>query len=298
MGVICGGYMFRFILVLLLLINGGSIFGAEDGENSWLRYEDVPKVRGMDIDINGVRHDDYAFYAALQYGSKSVDVLYMIFECEEKLAPHDVVYLYVPGDAKYGKIVRLNGRKRADGHSFTGIKLFSKYDNVSAQMNISIKVRSLWDSSKLDVDMEAYCILKDTREMRKSSFALKGNLDAVMNDACYIEAVHMFQSPELKGRWDHRSDPPHIRGKISMGDWGLFPESGMSNQAVLNVYEKDAVTAKMTRTFRVEPAGAYSEFTFYPWKRLRERREYGMKLMMDLSPFFGQLTVFDSMVLR
>ncbi len=79
----------------------------------------------------------------------------------------------------------------------------------------------------------------------------KGSLTAVRNDAVYIDAMRLFCVPELKGRWDHRSDPPHVRGKISMGKLGLVPESGISDKARLLIFEKDGIKPKMTRRFRI-----------------------------------------------
>jgi hypothetical protein len=264
----------------------------------WLKYEAVEKTRGMDLPIKGLRAEEYACYAALQYGSKASEVVYLVFDCVKKLSPHNYVYVYIPEHARYGKPVRLKGRKRAGVYVFPSVSFKSRYGELDMLTDIDIKARSLWDALDIDVDIEVSCVLRDLKKARKSKFLLKGSLAVTMNDAVYIDVVPLLQPPVLKGRWDHRSDPPHVRGKISVGKLGLIPESGISDKARLNIYEKDSKKLKMTRSFKVNPRGAYTEFTFYPWKRLKERREYDMKLMMDLSPFFGQLSAQDRMVLR
>ncbi len=286
-------------LLVLMIVSQITFLSICQGEEvDWLKYEAVEKTRGMDLPIKDLRAKEYACYSALQYGSKASEVVYLVFDSVKKLSHHDYVYVYIPEHARYGKPVRLKGRKRAGVYVFPSVSLRSKYGEVDLSTDIDIKARSLWDDLDLDVDVEISCILKDLKKAQKSKFVLKGSLDVTMNDAVYIEVVHLLQPPVLKGRWDHRSDPPHVRGKISVGKLGLIPESGISDKARLNIYEKDSKKLKMTRSFRDDPRGAYTEFTFYPWKRLKERREYDMKLIMDLSPFFGQLSVTDRMVLR
>ena len=241
---------------------------------------------------------DHAFYASIHYGKAAGDVLHIVFDCSKKLAPHDVIYLYIKGHRRYGRPVRLRGRKRGDSYGFPTVALNSTYGAVSVEETFKLHVRSLWDAGRLDADLDVMCKLSHSETMKKSSFRLRGDIEPVMNSAVYIEPVRLLTSPELKGRWDHRSDPPHVRGKIGMGKLGLMPEIGISDKADLIVYEQDESKPRMKRRFRVAPGGAYTEFTFYPWKRLREQKEYDMKLSMDLGPFFQALSVTDRMVLR
>lgn len=286
----------RFLLISLLFCSAVSSYGA--GNAKWIRHDKVQLLRGMDLPVKTFRTKDCVFYSGLQYGPKASDVIYLAFDCKERLSPHDVIYAYIPAHAKYGKALRLKGRRRGDSYSFPSIGLDSKFADVGASVNIEIRLRSLWDVSKVDAEVNVTCRLRNVKKANKSTFLLKGSLVSVRNSAVNIEAMHLFCIPELKGRWDHRSDPPHVRGKISMGKLSLVPESGISDKARLLIFEKDALKPKMTRRFRILPRGAYTEFTFYPWKRLKERREYDMKLIMDLKPFFGQLSATDRMVLR
>ncbi len=166
----------RHLLLILLLLSVASSLRAA-GKADWVKHENVKSLRGMDLPVMALRTKDCVFYAGLQYGPGKSDVLYMVFDCKERLSPHDVLYVYIPGHVKYGKAVRLKGRRRGDNYLFPSIGLASKFADVDATVDLAIRVRSLWDVSKIDADVEITCRLKDVKKARKATFVLKGESD-------------------------------------------------------------------------------------------------------------------------
>ena len=288
--------LFQFIALISLaaLCLGPQTFA----NNDWLIAEVSKPLRGVDLPISTLRNKENTFYTGIKYAGGANDVMYLAFDCKRDLSPHDELHIYIPDHPRYGKPVRIRGKKKADRYLFSITRLEGNHGDVKVQHTIDLSVRSLWDDNKLDVDIENRCDLTDVATHRKCNFTLKGSLKSKQNEHATIEMVRLIQHPELKARWDHRSSPPHVRGKIVMGKLALIPGSGMDRYATIALWKKDDPAHKSSKRFRMKPAGAYSEFTYYTGRRVKRSKHYNMTLTVDLKPFFGMLKASDNVVLR
>ncbi len=267
-------------------------------DDDWLKAAPVKPLRGVDIPFTGIRDTNNTFYTGLQFAEGANDVIYLAFDCKEELMAHDEMHVYIPDHPRYGKPVRIRGRKKGDRRLFTIRRIQGKHGDVTLQHTITLSIQSLWDDRKLDVDIEVTCDLASTIKHKKCRFTLKGTLKPKMNRYAELEVSRLIQTPEVRARWDHRSDPPHVRGKIVMGRLALTPDSGMDSHATLILWDKEKPEHKSSKRFRMNPSGSYSEFTYHTGNKIKKGKKYNMKLTVDMGPFFNKLTASDCVVLR
>ncbi|MFC1497988.1 hypothetical protein ACFLS1_05915, partial [Verrucomicrobiota bacterium] len=91
---------------------------------------------------------------------------------------------------------------------------------------------------------------------------------------------------------DKRSDPPHVRCRISMGKQSLIMESGFNPRAEMVVTQREQEI--VNKKCGVKESDTSGDFTFYPLKRYISGIPYTVKVKMDLSPFWGILEGCDT----
>ena len=255
-------------------------------------------MRGLDIPSLTLRNKEHARYAGIRFGSGKSDIAYLVFDCKEKYSHYDRLYVYASGHSRYGKPTLFRGKKRNNSYSFSGVKLSADWGGKRLDCKLIICPRMLWDDNKMYIYIASECRLSDKKVLKKCTFDLTGKNKSQQNDAQYIEAVPVLQKPSLKGRWDRRSEQPHIRGRVMMGKLNMEPGQYMNSRAKVAITIRGDTKPWQSNRFRMKPSGARSEFKYYSDKRFRKETEYDMHLSVDLALFMGTVSVKDNMVLR
>ncbi len=255
-------------------------------ENSFV-YKEPKPLRGDDIIALKLRAKDFSAYYGIQFGPGPEDVLYLILDCKEEYARYDILQVYVPGHSKYGRPASLRGSKKSKGVAFRKIELRTCFSQISVEYSILAWSTAQWDKSRIDLDLEITCRVKDAATGDKATFVLSGDVSPIINAFAQIPVSPVIGVPSLKVSWDHRSDPPHVRWKVKMGDYALVPDAGFNPKAEVVISTKDG-KVKMRKRIKVK-SSEKTEFTYKPDRELRPSTPYHASVTMDLEPFWPVL---------
>ena len=253
-------------------------------------YKEIAGIKGSAIPgLNEkLRDKDFTSYGSLQFGGGDNDIIYFAFDCEKKFARHDRLYVYIPKHKTYGTPTSIYGRKKKTHILFKLSKLKGSFNKINVTYDITINSRTIWEKHLVDADVEITCKLEDKGKFKKCRFILKGSPKCIMQPAVLLKPERLLAPPQLSARWDHRSKPPHVRCKISMGKYALTPETGLLSRARFVIRDKND-HVKMRKSIKIQPSGARSEFTYKPKRNFKAARPYKADVTVDLNPIFGFL---------
>jgi len=221
-------------------------------------------------------------YFGLQYGSGVSNVIYVVFDRDTARGVFSAIYVYSPGDARYGKPFRIKGRRRPDE-----VTEFDTFNTISFFNGIKASVEYSFATEGTTVRMDAFCSLEKNGS-RICRFHLMGICDHKKSVDRPARIERLFKLPEISCRFDNRSSPPKLAGTLKMGRWTLVPDSGMPARLEVAVKdEKNRYVVRENVRLDDEDKGTYR---FLPDKRLIPGNEYSAIVTSDLGEFYGKVT--------